>query len=113
MYFKHVKVKVAPSCPTLSDPMDYTVHGILQAIILEWVAVPFSRGSSQPRDGSNPGLLHCGQILYQLSHKGNPRILEWVDYPFSSDLPNPGIKQGSPVLQEDSLPTEQLGNPFP
>ena len=34
----------------LCDPMDYTVHGILQARILEWVAVPFSRGSSQPRD---------------------------------------------------------------
>ena len=37
-------------CPTLCDPMDYTVHGILQTRILEWVAVPFSRGSSQPRD---------------------------------------------------------------
>ena len=36
--------------PTLWDPMDYTVHGILQARILEWVAVPFFRGSSQPRD---------------------------------------------------------------
>ena len=34
----------------LCDPMDYTVHGILQARILEWVAFPFSRGSSQPRD---------------------------------------------------------------
>ena len=45
-----VKVKVAQSCPTLCDPMDYTVHGILQARILEWVAFPFSRGSSQPRD---------------------------------------------------------------
>ena len=43
-------VKVAHSCPTLCDPMDYTVHGILQARILEWVAFPFSRGSSQPRD---------------------------------------------------------------
>ena len=43
-------VKVAQSCPTLCDPMDYTVHGILQARILEWVAFPFSRGSSQPRD---------------------------------------------------------------
>ena len=43
-----VKVKVAQSCPTLCDPMDYTVRGILQARILEWVAVPFSRGSSQP-----------------------------------------------------------------
>ena len=45
-----VKVKIAQSCLTLCDPMDHTVHGILQAIILEWVAVPFSRGSSQPRD---------------------------------------------------------------
>ena len=44
------KVKVAQSCPTLCDPMDYTTHGILQARILEWVAFPFSRGSSQPRD---------------------------------------------------------------
>ena len=38
------------SYPTLCYPMDYTVHGILQARILEWVAFPFSRGSSQPRD---------------------------------------------------------------
>ena len=45
-----VKVKVSQLCPTLCDPMDYTVHGILQARILEWVAFPFSRGSSQPRD---------------------------------------------------------------
>ena len=45
-----VKVKVAQLCPTLCYPMDYIAHGILQARILEWVAVPFSRGSSQPRD---------------------------------------------------------------
>ena len=42
-------MKVSQSCPTLCDLMDYTVHGILQARILEWVAFPFSRGSSQPR----------------------------------------------------------------
>ena len=47
-----MEVKVAQSCLTLCNPMDYTVHGILQAIILEWVAVPFSRGSSQLRDGT-------------------------------------------------------------
>ena len=41
-----MKVKVALLCPTLCDPMDYTVHGILQARILEWVAVPFSGVSS-------------------------------------------------------------------
>ena len=47
-----MEVKVAQSSLTLCNPMDYTVHGILQAIILEWVAVPFSRGSSQLRDGT-------------------------------------------------------------
>ena len=46
----YMKVKVFHSCPTLCNPMDYTIHGILQARILEWVAFPFSRGSSQPRD---------------------------------------------------------------
>ena len=47
---KKVKVKVTQSCPTLCDPMDYTLRGILQPRILEWVAFPSSRGSSQPRD---------------------------------------------------------------
>ena len=47
--------EVAQSCPTLCDPMDCSlpgssIHGILQARILEWVAISFSRGSSQPRD---------------------------------------------------------------
>ena len=46
-------MKVAQLCPALCDPIDYTVHGILQARILEWVAFPFSRGSSQP--GIEPG----------------------------------------------------------
>ena len=45
-----MKVKVAQSCPTLCNHTDYKVHGILQARILEWVAFPFSRGSSHPRD---------------------------------------------------------------
>ena len=45
-----VNVEVAQLCPTLCNPMDCTVHGILQARILEWVAFPFSRRSSQPRD---------------------------------------------------------------
>ena len=57
-----VKLNVAQSCPTLCDPMDYTVNGILQARILEWVAFPFSRGSSQPRSAA------VQAIHYQLSH---------------------------------------------
>ena len=102
-------MKVTQLCPTPCDPIEYTVHGILQARILEWVAFPFSRGSSQPRDQtqvsrtaggfltswaarepkntgagslsllqwifptqeSNQGLLHCRQILYQLSYQGS------------------------------------------
>ena len=59
-----------------------------------------------PTQGSNPGLPYCRQILYQLSYQGSPRILEWVAYPLSSDLSNPGIKLVSPALQTDSLPTE-------
>ena len=46
----HQKVKAAQSCLTLCDPRDYTVHGILLARILDWVAFPFSRGSSQLSD---------------------------------------------------------------
>ena len=58
-------VRGAQSCPTLCKPLDYTVHGIFQA-----------------------------------------RILEWVAFPFSRNLPNPGIEPGSPALQADSLPAE-------
>ena len=47
---ENLKVKVTQWCPTLCNSMDYTVHGILQARILEWVAFSFSRGSSQPKD---------------------------------------------------------------
>ena len=49
-FFLQLKVKVAQSCPTLCNPLDYTIRGILQARILEWGAFPFSRGSCQPRD---------------------------------------------------------------
>ena len=83
----HKQVKGTQLCLTLCDPMDYTIHGILQARILEWAAVLFSRGSSQPRNGTQ--VSHCGQILYQLSHQGNPGILEWVAYPFSRGSSQP------------------------
>ena len=62
----HMLVKVAQLCPTLCEPMDYTVHGILQARILEWVAFPFSKGSSQPRDWT------------QVSHIGGGFFTSWA-----------------------------------
>ena len=79
LWSSEVKVLVAQSHPTLCNPTDCSppvssVHGILQARILEWVAMPFSRGSSLTQ-GSNPGLLYWRQILYCLSHQGNPKGL--------------------------------------
>ena len=47
-----------------------------------------------PTQGSNSGLMHCRQTLYQLSHKGSPRILEWVAYPFSSGSSWPRNRTG-------------------
>ena len=69
--------EVIQSCPTLSDPMDYSlpgssIYGIFQARVLERGPIAFS-----VKQGWNPGLPHCRRILYQLSHKGSPRILEW------------------------------------
>ena len=55
-----VKVKVAQLCPPLCDPVDYTVHGILQARILEQVAFPFFKGSSQPGDHTQVSLIAGG-----------------------------------------------------
>ena len=60
--------EVAQSCPTLCDPMDCSlpdssVHGIFQAILLEWIAISFCRGIFLTQ-GSNPGFPHCRQMLY-------------------------------------------------
>ena len=115
MMFLNRSVKVIKSCPTLCDPKDYSVHRILQARILEWVAFPFSGDFPNPwikprspalqldslpaepqgkpeNTGQNTGvgslslfqwvfltqewnrgLLHCRQILYQLSYQGSPK----------------------------------------
>ena len=93
-------VKGSESHSVLSDslqPMDCTdciVHEILQARILEWIASCSLLQEISPTQGSNPGLLHCRWIFYQLSHKGSPRILEWVAYPFSSGSSWPRNRTG-------------------
>ena len=81
--------EVMQSCPTLHDPMDCSqpgpsVLGILQARVLEWVAISFSRGSSQPRDQTQDSLRPHGIL--------QARILEWVASPF----PNQGLNSGLP-----------------
>ena len=57
-----LEVKVSQSYPALCDPMDYTVSGILQTRILEWVAIPFCRGSSQSRDQTRSPALQADSL---------------------------------------------------
>ena len=68
-HYGNVKVKVIQSCLTFWDPMDYTIHGILQARVLEWIAFPFSRGSSQPRDRTRSPALQADSLPTELSGK--------------------------------------------
>ena len=83
------RVKVAQSYPTLCDPMDYSVHGILQARILVWVAFPFSRGSCQPRDQS------------QVSH------MQADSLPDEPPGKNKNTGVGSPSLLQGIFPTQE------
>ena len=66
-----MKVKFAQSPPTLCDPMDYRVYGILQARILEWVAFPISRGSSQSRDLTQVSCIAGG--FFPAEPQGKPK----------------------------------------
>ena len=86
--------EVAQSCPTLCDPVDCSppgssIHRILQARILEWVAISFSRGSSQSRDWT------------QVSHIASIHFNLWAT-----------IEPGSPTLQADALTSEPPGKPL-
>ena len=86
------------------------VHGTLQARILEWVAFPFSRGSSQPRDQTQVYLIVGGFFTSWATREAQEY---WSGQPIPSpaDLPDPGIELGSPALQVDSLPTELSEKP--
>ena len=90
---------------------DYTVHGILQARILEWVAFPFSKGSSQPRDWIQVSCI-AGRFFSSWAIREAQEY--WSGKPISSlaNLPDLGIEPGSPALQADSLPTELSGKPI-
>ena len=68
---KPVKVTKWCPCPILCNPTDYTVCGILQARILEWVAFPFSRGSSQPRDPTQVSCIASG--FFTIEPPGKPK----------------------------------------
>ena len=107
---KKVRMKVTQSCLTLGDPMEiphgiHTVHGILQVRILEWVAFPFSGGSSQPRDQTHVSRIAGGFFTSWATWKPKDTGVGSL-----SLLQDPGIELGSSALQVDSLPTELWGN---
>ena len=85
-------MKVAQLCPTLCNPMDCSpwnspgqTTGVGGFSLLQGIF---------PTQGLKPGLPNCRWILYQLSHKGSPRILEWVAYPFCSGTSQPWNRTG-------------------
>ena len=97
-----LKVKFAQSWPTLCDPMACTVHGILQAKVLEQTDISFSRASFRPR---SPSL----QVdSFPAEPPGKPKNTEVGSLSLLQGS-LPGIKPGSPALQADSLPAELPG----
>ena len=98
-------------CLTLCDPMDYTVHGILQARILEWVTFPFSRGYFQPRDPTQVSHISGGFFTNWAIREAQEY---WSEQPIPSpaDLPDPEIELASPALQVGSLRTETSEKPY-
>ena len=75
---RHVRLLLTPWASPWNSPGQNTRVGSLS--LLQRIF---------PTQGSNPGHLHCRQVLYQLSHKGSPRTLEWVAYPFSRGSSQP------------------------
>ena len=98
-------VLVTPSCLTLCDPMDCSppgssVHGILQARILEWVAIPFSRGSSQAKDRTWVSGT-AGGLFTHLSHQNFLKKLK-METPYDPAIPLLGIYPEKTLIRKDT-----------
>ena len=119
-----MKVLVAQSRPTLCNPTDCSsppgssVHGILQARTLEWVAISFSNAwkwkvKVKSLSRVRPSVTPWTAAFQAPLSMGFSRQEYWSGLPLPSpgDLPNPGIKPGSAALQADSLPSEPPGKP--
>ena len=92
-----MKVKVTQSCLTLCDPVDYSVHGILQARILKWVAFPFSSGSSQPRDRTQVSHI-AGRFFTSWATREAQECWSGQPIPSPTDPPGTGVKLWSSCI---------------
>ena len=121
-------IEVTQLCPTLCDPMDcslqgYSVHWIFQTRVLEWVAISFSRGSSQPRDQTQVSCIAGRQTLYHLGHQGSPGGQEGRNDQFSrsvvsnswqpheSQHARPPCPSPTPGVYSNSCPSSQWYHP--
>ena len=116
-YMFSSKCLVTQSCLTPCDPIDCSlpgssVHGDSPGKNTGVRNLSSLQGIF-PTQGSNPGLPHCRQILYRWATREAQE--HWSGWPILSpgDLPNPGIKPGSPALKAASLPAELPGKPIP
>ena len=81
------------------------MHDYICSKLLEWVAIPFSKGSSQPRDRTQAFCI-AGRFFTVCATREAQEYWRGQPIPSLADLPDPGIEPGSPVLQADSLPAE-------
>ena len=109
----HIESEVAQSCPTLCYPMDCSLpgsslHGILQARVLEWVAISFSRGSSRPRDRTQ--VSHIGGRHFNLSAtREAPASSLWKNFNLLGILqvPNNKFNQRNEEIQKQKETVKQ------
>ena len=109
----HWASEVARLCPTLCNPMDYIIHGILQARILEWVAFPFFRGSFQPRDKTQVSGI-AGGFFYQLSRSSvqfSHSVVSDCLQPHGLQHARPSCPSPAPGVYSNSCPLSQWCHP--
>ena len=98
-----VEVKVAQSYSTLAWNSLGKNNGVGSLSLLQKIF---------PTQGSNPGVPHCGEILYQLSHRGSPGILEWAAYPFSRVFPTQESNRGLLHCKQILYQLSYQGSPY-
>ena len=117
MYILECRSEVAQSCPTLRHPIDcslpgFSVHGIFQARVLEWVVISFSRGSSRPRDRTRVSCIvdRCFTLQFS-SVQFSCSVVSNSLWPHESQHARPPCPSPTPGVHSDSGPSSQWCHP--